>query len=99
MCGLASSEWLQILMAKLLDPGPVLVLSFQAQQLTLKTRAGQERQVSRLASLSSDGVCVCRRSCWRVCTMCGLCVETRPSTTPSLPGRCWSLASQLLARC
>ena len=32
-------------MAKLLDPGPVLVLSFQAQQLTLKTRAGQERQV------------------------------------------------------
>ena len=37
---------LQIVMAKLMDPGPVLVLSFQAQQLTLKTRHGEEGQVS-----------------------------------------------------
>lgn len=33
-------------MAKLMDPGPVLVLSFQAQQLTLKTKHGEESQVS-----------------------------------------------------
>lgn len=40
-----SGDMVQIVMAKLLDPGPVLVLSFQAQQLTIKTRAGEERQV------------------------------------------------------
>jgi len=38
---------LQIVMAKLMDPGPVLVLSFQAQQLTLKRREGQVEQVRR----------------------------------------------------
>ena len=34
-------------MAKLMDPGPVLVLSFQAQQLTLKRREGQVEQVRK----------------------------------------------------
>ena len=36
---------LQIVMAKLMDPGPVLVLSFQAQQLTLKSRDKEVEQV------------------------------------------------------
>ena len=40
----------QIVMAKLMDPGPVLVLSFQAQQLTLKSRHGEEGQVSDCCS-------------------------------------------------
>jgi import inner membrane translocase subunit TIM44 len=40
-----------IVMAKLMDPGPVLVLSFQAQQLTLKTRQGEDGQAELLENV------------------------------------------------
>lgn len=41
-----------------MDPGPVLVLSFQAQQLTLKTRSGEDSQVSQFHTTPSI-LCTC----------------------------------------
>ena len=42
---------------------------------------------------------VCRMNYWRMSTMCGLCAGIRLNTTRSQPGRCWSLALQLQAKC